>query len=89
MFRFKVFQDGHPPVEVRATSRDVAMWERTNKGASLHLLQSELKMSDLYKVAYNACQREGVFAGSLKEFENDVDLDVLDDEDVDPTRSAA
>lgn len=89
MFRFKVVPDDGDPYEVTATTRDIAKWERTNRGASLHGLQSDMKTVDLYKIAHNAVVRQGLYEGSLKDFEDSADLDILDDEEADPTRSAA
>lgn len=89
MFTFKVMPDEGDAYEVVATSRDIAKWERTNKDASMASLQKDMKFGDLYKVAYNACQRQGLYDGTLKDFEESTDLDIVDDEDVDPTRSAA
>lgn len=91
MFRFKVMPDAGEPFEVTATTRDIAKWERTTKGASLAGLQSDLRAVDLYKVAFHAVTRQGLYSGALKDFEDSVDLDVLDDDqdEPDPTRSAA
>ncbi|WP_250009134.1 hypothetical protein [Actinoplanes sp. M2I2] len=89
MFTFKVTPEGGEPFEVTATSRDIARWERTNRDASLHKLQSDMRISDLYKIAHNAAERQSVWHGPLKEFEDSVDLEVLDDDEVDPTQSAA
>lgn len=92
MFDFKVTTaEGDEPFKVTATSRDIALWERTNKGASLSQLNDNMRMTDLYKIAYNACERHGLWHGPLREFEVSVDLEVLDDDDDpgDPTRPAA
>lgn len=89
MFRFKVMPDDGDAYEVVGTTRDIAKWEKTNKGASLHVLQSQMRATDLYKIAYNAVTRHGLFEGSFKDFEDSTDLDILDDEDVDPTPPAA
>jgi hypothetical protein len=90
MFRFKVMPDDGEPYEVVATTRDIARWEKTTKGASLAALQKDLKATDLYKVAYWSVQRQGLYDGTMADFEQGVDLDILDDEEeADPTRSAA
>ncbi|MEV0902891.1 hypothetical protein [Actinoplanes sp. NPDC049802] len=89
MFKFNVTPDDGPAYEVVATTRDVAKWERTTKGASLAGLQSDMKAVDLYRIAYHASVRQGLYAGTLADFEDSTDLDVLDLEDPDPTRSAA
>ena len=35
MFSFKVTPDGGESFDVKVTSRDIAKWEKTTKGASL------------------------------------------------------
>lgn len=89
MFKFKVTPDEGEPFEVTATTRDIAKWEKTTRGASLHQLENEYRMTDLYAVAFYAAVRHGLYDGSLKDFESGADLEVLDDEEPDPTQSAA
>jgi hypothetical protein len=95
VFKFRIMPDDGEPFEVVATTRDIARWEKTTKGASFAALQADMHVVDLYKIAYYACQRQGIDTGTprtLVEFESGVDLDVLgDDEDAepDPTRPAA
>ncbi len=90
MFTFKISPDGQAPFEVKGASRDIARWERTTKGASLHRLQEEMHVVDLYKIAFFACQRAGMWSGTMAEFEDQVDIDTLDDEESqDPTLPAA
>lgn len=85
----EVTAEGGEPVRVVATSRDIRQWERTSKDFSFSNAAS-LRMSDLYGIAYHACRRQKVFAGTLADFETEHDLDVLSDEvaDVDPTQPA-
>lgn len=93
MIRFKVVPDGAEPYEVTATTRDIAKWEKTSKGASFASLEADQKITDLYKIAYWASLRQGFWHGTLTEFETDTDLDLLSDDDEDgepdPTQSAA
>jgi hypothetical protein len=93
MIKAKVTPDDGDPYIVKACSRDVATWERTNKGASLHQLQSEVRMTDVYKIVHIALTRQQLFTGTLKEFQDTVDLTILDADDEDdaevPTPSAA
>lgn len=93
MFKFRIMPDDGEPFTVVATTRDIARWEKTNKGASFAALQADMHVVDLYKIAYYACQRQGIDTPrTLVEFESGVDLDVLDDDEdaePDPTRSAA
>lgn len=88
MFTFKVTPDDGDAFEVESTTRDILRWERTTKGASAHQLQ-EPSFTALYKIAHLAAQRTGQFAGALKEFEDTVDLEVVGDEDPDPTQPGA
>lgn len=88
-FPIEVTPDGGDPYKVVATSRDVRQWERTTKGASLASLQSDMKMTDVYAIAFHAAKRLGHYQGTLADFESTCDLDVLNDEvqEVDPTRT--
>lgn len=89
MFKFKVMPDDGESYEIIATTRDIAKWERTNKGASFASLQNDMKMTDIYKVAFHSVQRQGLYDGTMKDFEESCDLDILDMEEADPTQSAA
>lgn len=90
MLNFRVMPDGGEPYEVTATTRDILKWERTTKGASFHGLQRDMHIADLYRCAYYAAQRLGLFAGSAVAFEDTCDIDILDDqeEEPDPTQPA-
>lgn len=90
MLHLKIMPEDGDAFEVTATTRDIAKWEKTTKGATFASFQSEQKISDLYKIAFYACTRKGLYSGALADFENGVDLDILDDEDEgsDPTPSA-
>jgi len=86
---FTVSQEDGEKFSVKATARDVLAWEKTTKSASLKALMEDLRISDLYKVAFHAARRTGQFAGTMQEFERDCDLEFdLDGGDEDPTRSA-
>jgi hypothetical protein len=92
MFDFTISPDEGDPYQVTATTRDIAKWEKTTKGASLRQLETEYRATDLYAIAYHAAIRTGMFAGTLKEFQDGADLRMLDDgedEDEDPTQPAA
>lgn len=89
MFSFKVTPDGGEPYEVKVTSRDIARWEKTTKGASLAQLQDNMKASDLYRVIFHAVVRLGIWGGTLAEFEESHDFEDAEDEEPDPTPSAA
>lgn len=92
MFEFEVKPDNGNNFRVTATARDVLLWERNNKGASMVQLQQDMHMGDLYSIAYYAAKRQRLYDGTLKDFEESCDVDILDPEDDDanpPTRSAA
>lgn len=87
MITFDILPDDDEPYRIVATSRDIAWWERTNKGASFAKLQEDMHMVDLYKIAWRAATRLGMFAGSEKEFADSCDLKQEDDDEgeSDPT----
>lgn len=91
MFIFKVSPDDGDPYAVVATTRDIARWEKTTKGASMRQLETEYRITDLYAVAYHAAVRHGVFSGTLAQFQDGADLEVdrPDDDETDPTQPAA
>jgi hypothetical protein len=89
MFDFKITPDDGEPYEVTATTRDIAQWEKTKKGASLRQLETEYRATDLYAIAYYAAVRQGLFAGKLQEFQGGADLELKGDDDEDPTQPAA
>lgn len=90
MITLKVTPDTGEPYTVTATSRDVLMWEKTTQGnKSFFGLVKDPTMVDLYKVAHIASRRQGLFNGSLQEFENSCEVEgETEDEEPDPTQSA-
>jgi len=75
--RLEVVPDGDSePWRLEAGSRDVLYWERTVKGASVSALDDP-KMGDLYSLAYALARRDGHFDGSLAEFEERHELDLV------------
>lgn len=87
MLNFKITINGGEPVAVKATSRDIVLWEKTTKGVSFSQLSEGLAMTHLYKIAHFACVREQVFTGTLSEFEAAADLELGgEDDEPDPTR---
>jgi hypothetical protein len=85
MFDFVITPDGGESYELTADSRDVYMWERTTRGASIHKLKRDLQMGDLYQIAHRAAKRQGRFEGTADQF---VETHVLefDEPEVDGTR---
>jgi hypothetical protein len=92
MMTFKVSPDGGDPWQVVAESRDVLAWEKALKGRSFNDLATNPTMAGLYGLAYAASRRQGLWEGTIQEFEASVDLQMVDDEEdeqeVDPTRPA-
>jgi len=89
MFKFTITDDTGVAHDVTATSRDVVMWERTTRGASLGQLKDAMRYTDLYKIAYFAAKRTGLFDGNETSFVEQFDLEVVaeeDDESADPTQ---
>lgn len=87
MFDFIVKPVGGEQFEVTADSRDVATWERSGKGRSLASLNRDLRMTDLYALAYTAARRQGKTSGDVAEFEAGNVIDFLEEEAPDPTPS--
>lgn len=88
MLDFKVTPENGQPFEVTATTRDIYRWEKTTRGASFGKLREDQHMVDLYKIAYFAATRQGMWSGTLAEFEDTCDLDILnksEEEEPDPT----
>lgn len=89
MFLFKVTPDGGETFEVKASTRDVLMWEKTGRDRSLTGLTEKLHVADMYEIAYLAAKRQGLFDGARAEFEASVELDFQEDQDAaDPTSAA-
>ena len=86
MIEFKVKLESGEDFEVAATSRDLLMWEKTTKGASLKTLMDDPKMIDMYKLAHFASRRAGFFAGTLAEFEDGAVLEFEVPDEPDPTQ---
>lgn len=91
MIDFKVEPDGGEPFELKAGTRDALVWERTSKGnKSFTDLLASMNMVDLYHLAHIAAKRQGLYAGSLKEFEESCELHFDEEvDDPDPTQPAA
>lgn len=87
MLELVIKPDSGDEYRLTATTRDIAKWERTNRGASFGKLQEDMHITDVYKIAYHAAVRHGRYSGSEKDFSESCDLDVLDDDESvsDPT----
>lgn len=89
MIEFKVRPDAGDPFTVEATSRDVVVWEKTGKGRSFSALMDDLRMGEMYRLAWIASRRLGLYRGELSEFETTVDLEFDVEEAPDPTPPGA
>lgn len=92
MFEVKVRPDNEDEYVIEVTSRDVVKWERSTKGASLSKLTGEGgSMEDAYKLTHFAAQRNDRFSGSLTEFQETNDIEILkgEEDSVPPTNQAA
>ena len=88
MIDFTIHPDGGEPYEVKATARDVLMWEKGGRDRSVLKLLTDLHMSWLYQVAHISSKRTQQFTGTLDEFEKTCELAFEAEEPPDPTRSA-
>lgn len=92
-FRIKPDDDGEPGWDVTATARDILQWERSGQRTYGQLVDNQ-RMADMYRIAYIASRRQGLFEGSYDAFEKGYDLDQLSDRDgggdgdTDPTQPA-
>ena len=74
-FNFRVSPDDGDPFEVKAKTRDVLSWEKTGPGRALtDLVGDVVRLTDLYSLAWTAAKRQGLYTGSLEEFETSADL---------------
>lgn len=92
MFTFYVTPDSGETYRVVAASRDVLTWEKGLKGRSFGDLANSPSMSGMYGLAYAASRRQGLYGGSLQDFEQSVDLALVADEEAgqpDPTPPGA
>lgn len=88
MLDFTVVPDGGEKFEVKATTRDVLLWEKAGKGRSMATLLGDISIEKMYQLAHLAARRQGLFAGTLAEFEETCELEFEETGDVDPTQLA-
>lgn len=88
MIDFKIKQDSGDDYEVKATARDVLLWEKAKTGRAFSKFAAGTSMTDMYSLAHVASRRQGLFTGSLQDFETSCEL-VFEDADADPTQPAA
>lgn len=85
MIKFKVTPDGADEFIVTAESRDILTWERVTKGVTFQGLMENMSMIHMFRIAYFACKRQGLWDGNEKDFESSVDITPTSDEAPDPT----
>ena len=85
--RFKVTPVDGTPYEVGAESRDIYVWEKTNRGKAFGESMRTGSVVDLTEIAYYASRRQGYFTGTLNEFTTTHDIEnAEDEEEPDPTQ---
>lgn len=89
----KVTPEGGETYDLTIKSRDILAWERVTKGMTFAKLQQELNMAHVYNLAWRAASRTRVFSGTLAEFEESHDIDIVEGDDEDggprPTNAEA
>lgn len=85
MIDFTVVVDDGDRYTVKATARDILQWEKSGNGRNFTALMSTLPLADLYRIAYLASVRKGLFDGKSGDFEKTCDLVFEVDAEPDPT----
>lgn len=88
MITFKVTPDAGEPYEITATSRDVYVWEKANRGKTFKAAAESGSIVDLTEICYQAARRQGRYTGTLVAFAQEHDIEGVEDEEVDPTQPA-
>lgn len=69
------FDDGRE-LEITAGSRDQLAWEKAAQNRATSQILSEGRIENYFSLAHAAAKRQGMFTGTLKEFEDSVELDL-------------
>lgn len=77
MLTLRIIPDDGDPYELVAGSRQIMLWEATGRNNTLARLNDNPSMPDFYFIGHLAAVKAGKFAGSLDEFKNSVDLEML------------
>lgn len=80
MIDFEVTPDAGEMYKVTATSRDVYVFEKTNKGKSFAQIMNDVHMTDMYRLAHLAAKRQQMFDGTLDDFVGSVDITPIEDD---------
>jgi hypothetical protein len=67
---FEITPDDGDPYKIVADTRDIYSWEKTtsNKQVTLQQAMEELRLVELYRIAWIAARRQGMYAGTLEQF---------------------
>jgi hypothetical protein len=84
VIKFKVTPDHGEPYEVTATSRDVYVWEKANRGKTFRSAVESGSIVDLTEMAYHAARRHGHFSGTLVAFAQEHDIESADGDEGEP-----
>lgn len=88
MFIFKLTPDHGDSFEIRAGTRDILVWEKVAKNRSLSALMEDLRVADLYEIAYVSAKRQGRWDGNRADFESTFDMDFEEEKGAsDPTNA--
>jgi hypothetical protein len=93
----RVTPDDGDAYVVVADSRDVYLWEKTTPNKSTTILQAleEIRFLEIYRLGWICCRRLGMFAGTLEQFTETMQIEPGeeeqedDQEQPDPTRGGA
>lgn len=95
---FEVTPDNGDPYQIVADTRDIYVWEKTtpNKQVTLQQAMEELRLVELYRIAWIAARRQGMYAGNIDDFAathlvepTGEDEDEEDEEEAVPTQPGA
>ena len=89
MIDFKVRKPDGDTYDVKATARDVLLWEKGKAGRAFSRLANGASMVDMYALAHVASRRQGLFPGTLQEFEDNCELEFDTEDEPGPTQPAA
>jgi len=84
MITMTVQPDDGDPFEVKAGTRDIYVWEKTNRGKTFAELMKNMAIVDLYEIAHIAARRQGLYQGTLRDLVETCEIETeLDEEDED------
>jgi hypothetical protein len=75
MHDFKIMPDEGEPFYVTSSMRDIRLWERTHRGATVGALGEGVTAQRLFEVAYVTCKRNKLIPEGITEAEFDAAYD--------------